>query len=357
MSSIIDVKNLNISFKSKKKIINIIRGVDFQIMPGQMVGFIGESGSGKSVTAKSLLGINENSITSADTLTILGNDMIGKDNKVKEKNSSWRSMRGNGVSYIAQDPMTSLNPTAKIGKQIIEAMILNKPENEETLSKEEMKEEAIKILESFGVKEARKRINSYPHEFSGGMRQRVVIAMTVASKPKVIIADEPTTALDPTVQASVLKIFQEIVKDYGISVIIVSHDISVISKLCDFINVFYAGKIVESAPKKEFFSNPLHPYTWSLLAAMPEANNSKKLFTIDGEPPSFSNLPPGDPFSVRNPLSLKIDFKMEPPLFDMGNDHKVASWLVHPSSPKIDIPKSMLDILRNVKKAVSKGRS
>ncbi len=372
MENIISVRNLEVSFKNptkKKELMHIIRSVDFDIPKGSIVGFIGESGSGKSVTAKTLLKMNENSTTTASVMSIDGINILEDSSSIKNENNSeaeistkkvfkikkspktWKEIRGKKVAYIPQDSMTSLNPTKTIGKQIMESLELHG----EFATNAERKEEAIRLLERFGVKGARERINSYPHEFSGGMRQRVIIAMTVACMPDVIIADEPTTALDPTVQASVLELFEEIRREFNISIIFISHDIAVIATLCDYIYVFYAGRVVEKGETKELFSNPRHPYTWSLMAAMPDPENEDdRLFTIPGTPPNFANLPEGDPFSVRNPFALKIDFLKEPPLFQVKDDHYAATWLLHPSSPNVEPPKEVKIIMKRAEKTLIK---
>ncbi|CAM9114609.1 ABC transporter ATP-binding protein [Mycoplasma marinum] len=402
--NIISVRGLEVSFKSstkKKEITRIIRGVNFDIPKAKIVGFIGESGSGKSVTAKTLLNMNNNSITNANKIEIDGisllegkakpvsstqiqeletklskakkkekqkelrmkinrlkNDEksqqpIGEKQSITKSRSKWKKIRGKKVAYIPQDSLTSLNPTKKIGIQIMESLELHS----DLKTSKERKEKAIELLERFGVKGAKERINSYPHEFSGGMRQRVIIAMTVACMPDIIIADEPTTALDPTVQASVLELFEEIRREFGISIIFISHDIAVIATLCDYIYVFYAGRVIEKAYTTELFSNPKHPYTWSLMAAMPDTNiKAERLFTIPGTPPNFSNLPDGDPFSVRNPFALKVDYIKEPPLFEVSKDHWAATWLLHPSSPKMNPPKEVIDIIKNSKKILESNR-
>ncbi|WKX02338.1 ABC transporter ATP-binding protein [Candidatus Mycoplasma mahonii] len=371
MKHIIKVKDLRVSFRSannRKKIIQIIRGISFNIEPGKIFGFIGESGSGKSVTAKAMFGMNENAISVADEFIIDGTDMLlnkpvsklSKKNEFKNQlnipgsrdiitnQSEWRKIRGKKITYIPQNPMTSLNPTMKIRNQLLES--LGKASK---LSKTEKIHKIINLLESFGMRNAKARINSFPHEFSGGMRQRVVIAMAVLSNPSVIIADEPTTALDPSIQASVLKLFKDIVKKTNIALIFVSHDISVISLLVDVVNVFYAGRIVETGDKYDVFTNPKHPYTWALLSSMPESNKKgDTLYTLKGSPPNFAALPNGDPFSVRNPQPLKVDFKEEPSLFEVGDasGHMAATWLLHPDAPIIKPPKQVLLIASEIKK-------
>jgi oligopeptide transport system ATP-binding protein len=251
-SVLLNVKNLNVSFNvNRKKIIRIVRGVDLKILRGQIVGLVGESGSGKSVTSKALMNLNDLSITESDEMII---DNISLK---KLKNKEWSKIRGKKIGYIPQDPLTSLNPTRTIGKQLLDVL----KDSEEFSTLKEKTEYLIDLLESFGIRDAKQKFNSYPHTFSGGMKQRVVIAMIVAAKPDLIIADEPTTALDPTVQASVLSLFEDIRKKFNISIIFISHNISVIAKFCDYIYVMYAGKIVESGTKKDIFTRPAHPYT------------------------------------------------------------------------------------------------
>ncbi|MCC3161019.1 MAG: ABC transporter ATP-binding protein [Mollicutes bacterium PWAP] len=345
---IVDVEDLRVSFRDvnkRKNIIDIIRGISFKINKGEIIGFIGESGSGKSVTAKSLFGMNTNSITTAKKMIISNQNMILKDKEVISKNKIWKKLRGKKVTYIPQNPMTSLNPTMKIKNQILE--IINISDKYKSMSYSEKIDIIVELLERFGLKDSRININMYPHEFSGGMRQRVVIAMAVFSNPDIIIADEPTTALDPTVQASVLELLKSITIDFNISLIFVSHDISVVSTLVDYIYVFYAGRVIEQGTKFEILTNSKHPYTWALFSSMPESSiNGEELFTLDGTPPNFSNLPPGDPFSSRNIYAMEIDFKIEPKLFDVpgSKTHKAATWLLHPNSPKVTKPLQVLNI-------------
>ncbi|MGL4343401.1 MAG: ABC transporter ATP-binding protein [Metamycoplasmataceae bacterium] len=323
---LLNVKNLVVSFKkNSKKIIRIVRGVDFKIKPGQIIGLVGESGSGKSVTSKSLLNINFNSITSADKMEIDGFNLLN----ISEK--EWKKIRGKKIGYIPQDPLTSLNPTRTVGNQLLDVLT----HDERFSSLEEKKNYLIDLLEKFGIRNAKEKFDSYPHTFSGGMKQRIVIALVVAARPKLIIADEPTTALDPTVQASVLSLFNKIRNEYNISIIFISHNISVIAKFCDFVYIMYAGKIVEKGTRKDIFTNPLHPYTWALISSIPNDKN-EKLVNIQGTPADMQNLPSGDPFASRNEYALEIDFKKEPPLFKVSNTHSAATWLLEPRAPKIE---------------------
>ena len=337
---LLNVKNLNVSFNvTRKKIIRIVRGVDLKILKGQIVGLVGESGSGKSVTSKALMNLNDLSITESDEMNM-------QDISLKDlKNKDWSKIRGKKIGYIPQDPLTSLNPTRTIGKQLLDVL----KDSEEFLTIKEKTEYLIDLLESFGIRDAKGKFNSYPHTFSGGMKQRVVIAMIVAAKPELIIADEPTTALDPTVQASVLSLFEDIRQKYNISIIFISHNISVIAKFCDYIYVMYAGKIVESGTKKDIFTRPAHPYTWALISSIPESKD-EKLFNIPGTPPDMANLPSGDPFAPRNQFALEIDFKKEPPLFQISKTHFAATWLLDERSPKVEITSQLETRLNYFKK-------
>lgn len=333
---LLDVKNLQVSFKiGRKKIIKIVRGIDLKIRKGQIIGLVGESGSGKSVTSKSLLNLNQFDITESDKMLLYSyNKNNGKTtiDLTKLKENEWVKVRGKKIGYIPQDPLTSLNPTRTIKKQLLDVLT----HDQRFKTKEEKVNYIIELLEAFGIRNAKEKINSYPHTFSGGMKQRVVIAMVVASQPDLIIADEPTTALDPTVQASVLSLFEDIRKKYNISIIFISHNISVIAKFCDYIYVMYAGRVVEKGTKIDIFTKPAHPYTWALISSIPEDKNDK-LYNIPGTPPDMANLGVGDPFAPRNQYALEIDFKMEPPLFQITKTHYAATWLLDPRTPKYEI--------------------
>lgn len=342
---LLDVKNLQVSFKvGKKKVIKIVRGIDLKIRRKQIVGLVGESGSGKSVSSKSLLNINEFDITEADRMVLYSKKNIKNkdDQEIEEinlqslKGSEWIKVRGKKIGYIPQDPLTSLNPTRTIKKQLLD-VLKNDPRFSSTKEKVDY---LIDLLEKFGIHNAKEKINHYPHTFSGGMKQRVVIAMVVAMSPDLIIADEPTTALDPTVQASVLALFEEIRTTYGISIIFISHNISVIAKFCDYIYVMYAGRVVEKGTKIDIFTNPAHPYTWALITSIPEDKN-EKLYTIPGTPPDMANLGVGDPFAPRNQYAMKIDFKKEPNLIEISPTHSAATWLLDPRSPKVELSEQL----------------
>ncbi|MFV8474966.1 ABC transporter ATP-binding protein [Mycoplasma sp. Z663] len=340
---LLTVENLKVSFKLRRnKFITIVRGVNLAINRGEIIGIVGESGSGKSVTSKALLNINDNAFTTADKMEIDGIDLLEH-----KKDSFWEKIRGHKIGYIPQDPLTSLNPTRKIGKQLLDA--LNKNEDWKDKPTNEKKLYLVKLLKQFGIRNAEQVFDMYPHTLSGGMKQRVVITMVVALKPSLIIADEPTTALDPTVQASVLALFEQIRQEFQITIILISHNISVVAKFCDYIYVMYAGKIVERGSKKDIFTDPRHPYTWALISAIPE-NREDRLYSINGTPPDMNNLPLGDAFAPRNEYALEIDFLKEPPLFEVSQDHYAATWLLHPDAPKVTLSKELQARLDSFKK-------
>lgn len=347
---LLEVKNLQVSFKlGRKKVIRIVRGVNLKIWRGQIIGLVGESGSGKSVTSKSLLNINEFDITESDKMILNTYDENGHSINIdlsSLKPSEWINVRGKKIGYIPQDPLTSLNPTRTIKKQLLDVL----KDDPRFSNKEEKVSFIIELLETFGIRDAADKIDSYPHTFSGGMKQRVVIAMVVAAQPDLIIADEPTTALDPTVQASVLTLFENIRNKYNISIVFISHNISVIAKFCDYIYVMYAGKVVERGTKIDIFTKPAHPYTWALISSIPEDKN-EKLYNIPGSPPDMVNLGIGDPFASRNQYALEIDFKKEPPLIEISKTHAAATWLLDPRAPKYELSnelKKRIEFFRKV---------
>ncbi|UUD34988.1 ABC transporter ATP-binding protein [Mycoplasmopsis caviae] len=331
---LLKVRNLRVDFKvGRGKYLRIVRGIDLDIYKGQIVGLVGESGSGKTVTSKSLINVNEGATTKAEIMEIDNIDLT----KFK-KERQWQSIRGKYIGYIPQDPLTSLNPTRKIGLQLLDALNLNN--DWKGKSYKDKRTYLVGLLDKFGIRNAEQVFDRYPHTLSGGMKQRIVITMVVALKPSLIIADEPTTALDPTVQASVLALFEKIRQEMNISIILISHNISVVAKFCDFIYVMYAGKIVEKGTRKEIFTDPRHPYTWALISAIPE-NSQSRLYSIKGAPPDMANLPLGDPFAPRNDYALEIDFYKEPPLIEVTSTHSAATWLLHPDSPKVEKPEEL----------------
>ena len=339
---ILEVRDLSISFKTTAGNVNAIRGVNLDLYRGETVAIVGESGSGKSVTAKAAMGIlakngQVNSGSIKFTYTREDGEKVSCDILKMQKKEIREHINGKRIAMVFQDPMTSLNPLMTIGKQIMEGMIWHyKTPNEEAYKK------AVKLLELVGITNAEKRMKNYPHQLSGGMRQRVVIAIALACNPELLICDEPTTALDVTIQAKILELIRNIQKKTGISVIYITHDLGVVAKVADYVNVMYAGKIVEKGSIDEIFYDPKHPYTWGLLSAMPDLNTAdSRLFTIPGSPPNLQKPVQGDAFAPRNKYALKIDSRVEPPMFKISNSHFAATWLLHPLAPKVEMPEEL----------------
>lgn len=329
MQPLLKVDNLHISFHTYSGKIYAVRGVSFELNEGETLAIVGESGSGKTVTSKSIMKLLPNNIASYDSGQIFykGKELI----QMSEK--EMQSIRGEEIAMIFQDPMTALNPTMTVGKQVTESII-----HHQKKSKKEAFVKAVELFNLVGIPDAEYRIKQYPHQFSGGMRQRVMIAMALACNPKVIIADEPTTALDVTIQAQILDLLKEIQKKLGTAIILITHDLGVVANMADRVAVMYAGKIVETGTVDEIFYNPMHPYNWGLLSSMPDLNFRGELKSIPGSPPDLSNPPKGDAFAVRNEHALKIDYEVEPEMFKISETHYAATWLLHEKAPKIEPP-------------------
>ncbi|MFE8698954.1 dipeptide ABC transporter ATP-binding protein [Cytobacillus sp. FJAT-53684] len=344
MEKILEVNNLQVSFDTYAGEVKAVRGVSFHLNKGETLAIVGESGSGKSVTSKSLMKLIPNPpgrIVNGEIL-FEGKDLVHYSEKQMQK------IRGSEISMIFQDPMTSLNPTMTIGKQIMESIIKH-----QNVSKTEARRKGIELLEMVGIPQAEKRFSSYPHQFSGGMRQRVVIAMAISCNPKILIADEPTTALDVTIQAQILELLKDLQRKMGTSIIFITHDLGVVANIADRVAVMYAGKIVEIGKVNEIFYHPEHPYTWGLLGAMPNLNeDAGELITIPGSPPDLLNPPLGDAFADRNSYAMKIDYQLEPPMFEVSDTHYASTWLLHEKSPKIIPP----DVLKKHRQTTPKGK-
>ncbi|MBA4536448.1 ABC transporter ATP-binding protein [Bacillus aquiflavi] len=341
MEKLLEVKDLEVSFQTYGGEVKAVRGVSFDLYKGETLAIVGESGSGKSVTTQTimkLIPMPPGKITNGHIL-FKGEDLVPKTDKQMEK------IRGKEISMIFQDPMTSLNPTMKVGKQIIE--VLAKHQN---MPKSDAGNRAIELLKLVGIPFPEKRVNQYPHEFSGGMRQRVMIAIALAANPKLLIADEPTTALDVTIQAQILELMKELQQKMETSIIFITHDLGVVANVADRVAVMYAGQIVEMGTVDEIFYDPRHPYTWGLLASMPSLDNDEKseLNAIPGSPPDLTNPPKGDAFATRNEYALAIDYEEEPPMFQISNTHFAKTWLLHPNAPKIKPPESVKKRMRQL---------
>lgn len=427
----LSVRNLTVSFRTNKGIVHAVRGISFDLKKGETLALVGESGSGKSVTAKAMLGIEApNAIIESGSIFYEDRDLL------KFTEEDFNQIRGNKITMIFQDPMSSLDPIVKIGPQMTEAAILNGRRNQKLAEKklcliiknlsknaaykkelagikkavklakkdysiqfknlssaydfEEAKlqlkipeclspaknlllqkefeelndaicrsafcvtkkmayEKALKIMAEVGISDGEKRFNQYPFEFSGGMRQRIVIAIAIAANPDLLICDEPTTALDVTIQAQILELINSLKKKRGMSVIFITHDLGVVANVADRIAVMYAGKIVETGSVDDVFYSPAHPYTWALLGSMPDLDSSGRLEAIPGTPPNMIYPPEGDAFAARNKYAMQIDFEREPPLFKISESHSAATWLLHPNAPKVELPETLAKRIARMK--------
>lgn len=327
MEKLLQVVDLHTSFFTHVGEVKAVRGISFDVDKGEAIGLVGESGCGKSVTMMSLLRLL------ADTGRVKEGKAIfdGKD-LVKMSNQEMLKIRGNEISMIFQDPMTSLNPVYTIGNQLTEPLLRHKK-----MSKQDARKRAIELLKLVGIPEAEKRLSQYPHEFSGGMRQRVMIAMALTCDPKLLIADEPTTALDVTIQAQILDLMKELKNKINTSIILITHDLGVVADLCSRINVMYGGKIVEQGTKRDVFYRPSHAYTMGLLGSVPNPKTmiKERLKPIEGQPPDLLKPPVGCPFAPRCKYAMKICEMKMPPFFEVNEGHRAACWLNHPDAPKV----------------------
>lgn len=326
--NILEVNDLEINFKTYSGDVQAIRKVNFDLKQGETLAIVGESGSGKSVTVRTIMRLLANN---ADVKG--GEILFNGDDLLKKTEKEMQDIRGKDIAMIFQDPMTSLNPVMKIGKQIAEPIILHQDK-----SKKEAYERAEELLNLVGIPNAKERMNHYPHQFSGGQRQRIVIAIALACNPKVLIADEPTTALDVTIQAQILELMKELQDKIDTSIIFITHDLGVVANVADRVAVMYAGKIVEYGDVDEIFFNPKHPYTWGLIGSMPTLDTSGKLISIPGTPPDLLDPPKGDAFALRSDYAMEIDYEEQPPMFEISPTHAAATWLLHPDAPAVEPP-------------------
>ena len=352
--TILRIKDLDISFRTNAGVVHAIRGVNLDLQKGETVAIVGESGSGKSVTMKAAVGLLDSNATVNRGEILYTYEENGREVTVDLLKLTKKQLRtgynGQRLAMVFQDPMTSLDPTMTIGKQIMEGMLLHKH-----MSKEQARARAIELLQLVGITDAEKRFRHYPHQLSGGMRQRVVIAIALSADPDILICDEPTTALDVTIQAKILELIKDIQKKMNLSVIYITHDLGVVAKVADYVNVMYAGKIVEVGNVEEIFYDPRHPYTWGLLSAMPDLDTADdRLYSIPGSPPNLLHEPAGDAFAARNQFALVIDKKADPPLFKVSETHYAATWLLHPDAPAIEMPRELRERLERAQKEAAK---
>ena len=316
--ALLEVRDLHTAFTTPAGTVNAVNGVSFNLERGKVLGIVGESGSGKSVTAYSIMQILEkNGQIVSGSIKVDGKELVGVGEKVM------KTIRGNKVSIVFQDPMTSLNPTYTIGHQLIEAIVLHTDRN-----RKQAHARAVELLRLVNINEPEKRMKQYPFEFSGGMRQRIVIAMALACEPDILIADEPTTALDVTIQAQILELMQSLQKELGMAIIMITHDLGVVAQMCDEVIVMYAGSICEQGTADEIFYNPRHEYTKGLLRSIPTVNNDdEELEPISGTPIDLLNMPAGCPFAPRCDAAMKICMRQLCPRMEINENHAAACWV------------------------------
>lgn len=325
---VLKIKHLSVDFKTMEGELHAIRDVTLKLHPGEVLALVGESGSGKSVTTKSIMGLlPHNAEIVSGTIEYEGQDLL----KLPEK--KLQELRGNEFAEIFQDPMTALDPTMRVGKQIMEPLLLHQNMNKATA-----KQKALAVMEKVGIVNAKERFNNFPYQFSGGMRQRIVIAMALICHPKVLIADEPTTALDVTIQSQILQLIKQLKDELGTAVIFITHDLGVVAGIADRVAVMYAGRILEFGTVEDIFYHPQHPYTIGLLKSTPTMDmNEGELESIPGNPPNLINPPAGDPFAQRNKYALQIDYEKLPPFFKVSDTHYAATWLLHDHAPQVHL--------------------
>lgn len=330
MSELLEVNHLSVSFFTGQGEVQAVRDVSFFLKAGEVLAVVGESGCGKSVLCKSIMKLlPETARIKSGSILVNGADITGYRQRDMQK------LRGKLFSMIFQDPMTSLNPTISIGEQIAEAVSAH----DRKLEKAAVRQRVMELMQLVGIPDPQERYGLYPHNFSGGMRQRSVMAIALASNPRILFADEPTTALDVTIQAQILDLLKEIQEKLGTATLLVSHDLGVVARAADRVAVMYAGRIVEIGTAEEIYYDPRHPYTWGLLMALPSrAGNGEELYTIPGMPPTLVNPPAGDAFASRNVYALAVDYEEMPPMFRVSDTHYAATWLLDSRAPRIIPP-------------------
>ena len=344
---IISAKDIEVQFRVRDNYLTAIRNVSLELYNGETFAIVGESGSGKSVFTKTFTGMLEsNGKITKGSIMYHGQDLT----KLRTE-KEWAGIRGVKIATVFQDPMTSLNPIRTIGSQITEVI-----EKHQKLSKGDAKKQAISIMERVGITNAAERFDNYPFQYSGGMRQRIVIAIALSCHPEILICDEPTTALDVTIQAQIIKLIKELQRDLGFTTIYITHDLGVVANVADRVGVMYGGQIVEYGTVNEIFYDPRHPYTWALLSALPQLGvKGEDLYYITGTPPSLYNEIKGDAFAPRNPRALKIDFAQEPPFYQVSETHFAKTWLLDPRAPKLEKPEAIRDLHEKIARMTAKG--
>ena len=356
--TILSVRDLHVKFSLRGRMLHALRGVTLDVFEGESLAIVGESGSGKSVLNKNFIGLlDQNGFIDQGSIRYYGMDdediEEDEDAEIDEAdgrkyldlakfkhNDDWLRIRGSEICMVPQDPMTSLNPLKTIGWQISEALELHRG-----MTGEMAYDEVIRILEDVRIDDPERRYKQYPHELSGGVRQRIVIAIAIACQPKILICDEPTTALDVTIQAQVLTLLKDLKAKYNLTIIFITHDLGVVANIAERVAVMYAGDIIELGTVDDIFFDARHPYTWALLSSLPQlGQRGEELYSIKGTPPNLFKEIKGDAFAARNPHALKIDHIQQPPYFDVSPTHKARTWLLDPRAPKVEPPAALKKI-------------
>ncbi len=347
---ILKMRDMRVSFKTANGLVRAVRGVDLDVYRGETVAVVGESGSGKSVTIKQVMGIrSHNAVVESGSIEFTYADETGEKRTVDLMKLSEREhtkLKGRHIAMVFQDPLTSLDPTMTIERQLSESIV-----EHTDLRGAALHDRCVELLDLVGITDIEARLKSYPHQLSGGMRQRVVIAIALSCNPDLLICDEPTTALDVTIQARILELILELQRRLGIAVIFITHNLGVVAKVADYVNVMYAGKIVEAGTTQDVFFDPRHPYTWGLLSSMPSVSvdREERLYTIPGNPPNMLNEIEGDAFAPRNAYALEIDYVKEPPRFQVNEHHWAATWLLDPRAPKVEMPEQLQERIEQMR--------
>ena len=344
---ILSVRNLEVKFKVRDRVLTAIRNISMDFEEGKVVAIVGESGSGKSVFTKTFTGMLEiNGEVSQGEIWFEGQDLAKITNPAE-----WEKIRGKKIATVFQDPMTSLNPVKTIGDQISEVIIKHQGK-----SKSEAKQVAIDLMAKVGIHNPELRFDEYPFMYSGGMRQRIVIAIALACRPKILICDEPTTALDVTIQAQIIRLIKDLAQEYGFTTIYITHDLGVVANVADTVAVMYAGQIIEYGRVDEIFYDSRHPYTWGLMSSLPQlGEKGEELFAIRGTPPSLFEEIKGDAFAPRNNYAMKIDYEEEPPFFKVSDTHYAKTWLLDPRAPHVEPPAAVQELHARMLALTAKG--
>jgi len=342
---ILQASDIVVQFQVRSRMLTAIRNVSVDLYEDETLAIVGESGSGKSVFTKTFTGMLEtNGSVPQGKVMFEGQNLLD----IKD-DAGWEKIRGRKIATIFQDPMTSLNPIIPIGRQITEVI-----EKHQGKSPSEAKKEAIELMNDVGIYNAEKRFDEYPFQYSGGMRQRIVIAIALACHPKILICDEPTTALDVTIQAQIIRLIKDLQKQYNYTIIFITHDLGVVANVADRVAVMYAGQIIEIGKVEEIFYDPKHPYTWGLLSSLPQLGiKGEPLYAIHGTPPSLYDKIKGDAFAPRNPYAMQIDFEEEPPMFKVTDTHYAKTWLLDPRAPKVVPPVQVSTLHERMKQVLT----